>query len=200
MSLDQAPRCAACRAVLESPLVCSSCRQLFSASDCSAFEAFGLPAAFDVDESTLRTRFLQLARSTHPDRFATQPAEERAAAERVNARLNEAYELLRKPASRAEYLLRMCGGPTADEQRDVPAEVLNDSLLLREEIEEARAADDAAAMTQLRTQVQSKYEQLAAEVVELARRLPDEASKVRTPLRTALNSIRYYERMLEQLS
>ncbi|RMF76569.1 MAG: Fe-S protein assembly co-chaperone HscB [Planctomycetota bacterium] len=200
MSADEAPHCTGCQAVMESPLVCSSCRRLFDSVDCNAFEAFGLPVAFDIDDDVLRARFLRLARQTHPDRFAAQTPGDRAAAERVNARLNEAYETLRRPASRAEYLLRLAGGPTADEERFVPPEVLNDALLLREEIDEARAAGDEDALAALREQVRMKYDAHAANIAELARKLPTDRDATLRPLRVALNSIRYYERMLEQLT
>ena len=58
------------------------------------FALFDLQPAFDIDPQRLAERYRELARETHPDRFADAPAsEQRRALERA-AQLNDAYQTL----------------------------------------------------------------------------------------------------------
>ena len=99
---------------------------------------------------------------------------------------------------RAEYLLELVGGKSAKEDKSVPPEVLSTALLLREEIQEARTAGDAAALESRGAQARAVYERTLATIAELARQMPgDERSRAR--LRTALNSIKYHQKLLTEL-
>jgi molecular chaperone HscB len=165
----------------------------------NAFDLLGLPPRFELDAEDLRRVFLKRSREVHPDRFVASPPAERAAAERRSAHLNDAYETLRDPLRRAEHLLALAGGPNSTQERTVPQAVLTETLVLREEIDDAQSAGDAARLAALRGAIESSREGVLARIAALAARLPGDASAV-APLRLELNSIRYYDRMLEQLA
>lgn len=69
----------------------------------------GLSEAFDISASTLSSRFKDLQRQWHPDRFGTAPLAERERAAAMSARINEAYATLREPGARAKHLLSIHG-------------------------------------------------------------------------------------------
>lgn len=180
---------------MDSPLFCARCRTLHEASGADYFELLGLPRGYDLDAAALRQRYLALSREIHPDRFSDGDAA--AAAIRASARVNEALRVLSDPILRAEYLLELSGGPSAAADKSVPEELLNWALLIREEMDDARAAGDAAVLAALREQVQSRRRAALDEAASAARRLPgDEA--LRRCLRSALNALRYFDRLLEQ--
>ncbi|WP_181296895.1 co-chaperone HscB [Pseudomonas sp. Q2-TVG4-2] len=105
------------------------------------YALFELQPAFDIDPEMLSSRYRELARKVHPDRFADAgETEQRHAIER-SANLNEAYQTLKSPSRRARYLLTLQG-------REMPLEAtVQDSAFLmqqmqwREELEELQ--DDA---------------------------------------------------------
>ena len=110
-----------------------------SASTPDPFALFALPPRYALDQAELEQRFFAQNRELHPDRFATAPAAERVAALSRSRALNDAYQVLRKPVARAEYLLVRAGGAIGDNERLSPV-FLQEILELREELAEARHA------------------------------------------------------------
>jgi|SRR5690554_438674 len=80
------------------------------------FELFDLPAAFQLDAAELQQRYRKLQQAMHPDRFASGGEREKLRAVQRTAQLNDAYQTLRSPLSRAEYLLELRGIELAHEQ------------------------------------------------------------------------------------
>ncbi|MGG5840006.1 Fe-S protein assembly co-chaperone HscB, partial [Huaxiibacter chinensis] len=68
------------------------------------FTLFGLPAQYSVDLPALTVRFQDLQRQYHPDKFASGTPSEQLAAVSQSATINQAWQTLRNPLSRAEYL------------------------------------------------------------------------------------------------
>ncbi len=73
------------------------------------FQLFDLPVDYALDLDQLGTRYRQLQRELHPDRYAGASAHEQRLAVQYSALINEAYASLRKPLSRALYLLELAG-------------------------------------------------------------------------------------------
>jgi molecular chaperone HscB len=96
-----------------------------------------LPSQFDLDPSVIEQAFFEKSKETHPDRFATAPAAERVAALSRSRALNDAYQTLKKPVPRAEYLLARAGVTIGDNERAEP-ELLMEVLELREELATSR--------------------------------------------------------------
>lgn len=166
-------------------------------ADC--FELFGLPRGYAVDSDQLSRAYVALCRNVHPDRYSGEPAEVQAAAERISATVNAAYDTLRDPRRRAEYLLETSGGKTSAEDRRVPAEFLAQTLALREAVDEAKAAGDVASLTALRSRVEAARAESQRRIAELSARLPGGAAEDRDELRLTLNTMTYYENLLGQL-
>lgn len=163
------------------------------------FALFDLPRGFDVDTSALRRRFFDLNRQIHPDARSGATEEEQAAGMLAAARLNEAYETLRDPIRRAEYLLLSSGGKTAAQDKRVPQEILNQSLMLREEIDEARASGDTATLAAIRQNISQQLQAADARIADLARRVCSSATDAdRDALRLELNSLKYLSNLLAQ--
>jgi molecular chaperone HscB len=71
------------------------------------FTLFGLPAQYQIDIQALTSRFQDLQRQYHPDKFASGLS--RTAAVQQSATINQAWQTLRNPLTRAEYLLSLHG-------------------------------------------------------------------------------------------
>jgi molecular chaperone HscB len=119
------------------------------------FALLGLLPAYDVDLEALERAFFERSKALHPDRFASAPAAERVAALSRSRALNDAYQLIKKPVARAEYLLERAGVTIGDNERLEPA-FLMEILELREELAEARAAGELARVEALQRAMKAR--------------------------------------------
>lgn len=188
-------KCTNCAGPMDSPVFCDHCRSLYPADGLNYFELFGLPAQYDVDVDELRRTYLRISRNVHPDHQCDRGG---TLCMRVSASLNEAQRILVDPILRAEYLLEVVGGDSAATDRQVPPEVLSATMMLREEIDEATADGDTAALEDCRQRVAQMHAETAERIMTLARELPGDES-TRQTLRSALNSIKYYQRLQNEL-
>ena len=116
------------------------------------FALFGLPPAQRLDRDRLDERRRQLQASVHPDRFAGQGASAQRLAMQWAVRVNEAWQRLRNPLTRAAYLCELRGVPIAAESNTaMPAAFLMQQMAWREALDEAgdtaavQALDDGVA-------------------------------------------------------
>jgi molecular chaperone HscB len=204
-SRDPAPtplRCRRCQSEMTWPVVCEACHTLYPPREqVDYFELLGVPRRYDLDLEKLRRNFLALNRRIHPDFFSTEEDDVQNASMRIAAQINTAYETLRDPVQRAEYILHVCGGPGRSEDKSVPAELLGAVMTLRDQIDEARQAGDQAALKALNQQVTARYQEVMGRVRALAGRVCDSASEPeRFELRQQLNAGQYWSGLLRHLN
>jgi molecular chaperone HscB len=125
----------------------------------------------------------------------------------MTAALNEAYTTLKQPFHRAEYLMRLHGGPTAADFKEMEPAFLEEMLDLRMEIEELRhsGAADSPARTAMERQLRERNERLMSDV---GRRFAEwealPANDSRRPrvllqVRQLLNAAKYIQGLLRDL-
>jgi molecular chaperone HscB len=119
------------------------------------FALFDLQPAFRLDPDLLATRYRELARVVHPDRFADAPAAEQRQALEKSAALNEAYQTLKNAPRRARYLLSIAG-------QEVPQEVTvhDEGFLLqqmqwREELEDLQDSADVDGVVRFKQRLKA---------------------------------------------
>ncbi len=107
------------------------------------FELFGLPIQFELDGSLLSSQFRELQKRFHPDNFATASERDKLLAVQKAAQINDAYQVLKNPISRAEYLLAENGVEIRGEQQTMQDPMfLMEQMELREELEHIAASPD----------------------------------------------------------
>lgn len=171
-------RCVACDQTLEVPVVCYECHSLFSPGPAANHsELPGLEPGYAIEAQELRRRFLNVSREVHPDRFSGKPAEVVRLSLNISARLNRAYQVLCDPRLRADYLLELCGGSSAVDDKSVPQSVLMHTLELHEEMEQSRADGNHVTLERIEADVSGEYDVTMATIADLAGGLPggDEA-------------------------
>src|SRR5262249_43745768 len=118
------------------------------------FQLFGLPERFRFDADALDRAYRALQGEVHPDRFAAATESERRLALQSSARVNEAYQALRDPVARAQYLLSLHGIDAFDETDTTLApDFLERQLERREAAADAVAAGDAERLATLAREV-----------------------------------------------
>jgi molecular chaperone HscB len=169
------------------------------------FERLGLPRRFSVDPAAVEREYLARSRAVHPDFHQLGTAAEQRASLELTAALNEAYLTLKEPFRRAEYLLGLLGGPSAQEEKNLDQAFLLEMMELRERIEEARAAHDAAATAAIEaelTALQAERLAEAASLFERAEVLPgdDPARRpILVQIRRLLNAVKTIRSLLRDL-
>ena len=130
------------------------------------FELFGLPSQFKLDGSLLSSQFRELQKRFHPDNFATGSERDRLMAVQKAAQINDAYQVLKNPICRAEYILAEQGVEIRGEQQTMQDPMfLMEQMELREELEEiADNSDPESALFDFDSKVSKMYKQHLASV------------------------------------
>ena len=107
------------------------------------FELFGIPMRFAQDRAQIDARWKELQREAHPDKFAAQGAAAQRVAMQWSVRINEAYQRLKNPLTRASYLCELHGAPiNAENNTAMPTDFLMQQMEWREALDEAKSLDD----------------------------------------------------------
>lgn len=101
------------------------------------FELFGLPVNFELDSASLATKYRELQRTLHPDKFANGSERERLLAVQKSSQVNDAYSTLKSPIQRAEYILAVCHEDIRGEQQ-----TLQDPMFLMQQMEQHERLED----------------------------------------------------------
>lgn len=131
------------------------------------FSSFDLDPSFSIDVAALEQRYEQLMTICHPDRFAAAPAfEQRAAAKRA-ADVNEAFNVLKQPVSRAGHLLQLAGVDLpALERQPADPEFLFEQMMLRERVQEFANLNPGES-AELTSEIKDAYVSTQAKFVTL---------------------------------
>jgi molecular chaperone HscB len=129
------------------------------------FELFNLPARFEVDQAALDSAYRDVQGRVHPDRFVNATDAEKRVAMQWATRANEAYQTLRNPQKRAQYLCEINGADLQTESNTaMPMEFLMQQMEWREALGDARAARDAQALDALDEQVKRECKARLAQI------------------------------------
>jgi len=189
-----------CEAPLELPYMCHSCGTLLrDLPGLTHFARLGVAPTLDVRPADLEERYLDLSRRLHPDRMVRKGPQTQARALALSAALNQAYNALRDERQRAEHLLAIHGGKTADQDRRTPPAFLVEQLELREQVEAARAAGDADRLHAFGARAR---EQRAAGLARVRALFADPtfpSPELLSAIREQLNVVAYWQSLASEL-
>ncbi len=118
------------------------------------YDLFQLPATFAVDSNALDAAYRDVQGQVHPDRFVNATDAEKRVAMQWATRANEAYQTLRSPQKRAQYLCELHGVDLKTESNTaMPMAFLMQQMEWREALGDAKAARDLAALESLEAEV-----------------------------------------------
>jgi len=194
---EQAPTlsCARCAAVQEPE------------SGLDHFAALGLPRHPRIDEREVASRYYELSRRLHPDRFQTSSPDALASSVKASAALNAAYQTLRDVETRGRYWLGCLGEDLSDDNRRVPPEIAELVFDVQEKLAGLRRAGGRGG-EELRSEIAESGRDVAARrsagrkaVEEILSSWPVEASgrgasdedtgRLRAELKRALSELSY---------
>ncbi|MBF0097730.1 MAG: Fe-S protein assembly co-chaperone HscB [Magnetococcales bacterium] len=132
------------------------------------FALFSLSAAFDLDAARLQQPYQDLQRAFHPDRFVQRSATERRLSLEQVTHLNRAYQTVKDPLLRSEYLLERSGQGGAIDEKALNREpaFLMEVMEQREALEEVEITDPQA-MQRLQSLRREADQRIAQELAAL---------------------------------
>lgn len=127
------------------------------------FQLFGIENSFDVDLQNLSSSYQALQKAVHPDKFAHASEQEQRIAVQKSAQINDAYQTLKNPLQRAEYILVERGVNMPNEQSSFSdTSFLMHQMELREMLEEIKFSDDVdSALFEAQQVLSTEFQQLS---------------------------------------
>lgn len=128
------------------------------------FAVFGLQPACDIDLAQLAATYRSLQQLVHPDRFTRDCDRTQRLAQQQAAMVNAAYQTLKSPLARAQYLLELAGQVRTQESTLRDADFLMQQMLLRERLDEAAGSLEVldALLVDVRASQQQYQQDFAA--------------------------------------
>ena len=125
------------------------------------FELFGMPVRFLLDTAELSQRYRELQKVVHPDRYATAGEHSQRLSLQGATLVNEAFETLKDPLKRAQYLLVLNGVPM-----DPPQQALNDPAFLMQQMELREALSTVGAAPDSQAELDRLLDEIEVMITE----------------------------------
>jgi molecular chaperone HscB len=166
------------------------------------FALLALPRRFALDAQAIERNYLARSREVHPDFHQLGSGIEQRASLELTAALNEAYNTLREPFRRAEYLLTLEGGPSASEHKEMSPDFLDEMLELRMAIEELHESSppESPAFVQMEESLKQRREGLLREIADCFAAYESTADRGQLlRVRQALNAAKFIQGLIRDL-
>jgi molecular chaperone HscB len=130
-------------------LFCPSCKKIQPPAPIDHFERLGLQRDFEIGAKNLEVAYFALQRQLHPDLFINKSDKEKSLSMQQTMDLNQAFETLKSPLKRAEYILSLNGITVNVDNANVKPsqEILIESLETRERLENAANNNEIRALS-----------------------------------------------------
>tara|TARA_R110002124_G_scaffold207250_1_gene373761 strand:+ start:5966 stop:6517 length:552 start_codon:yes stop_codon:yes gene_type:complete len=162
------------------------------------FQLFGLEIQFTIDLTRLSTLYQTLQKKVHPDRFAHASSQEQMLAVKKSTLINDAYQTLKNPLKRAQYLLELRGVDMPSEQASFgDISFLMRQMELREMLAEVKDADDIeSAVFEVSEVFEAEFQQLFS---QLQTQLADNTSESNNLACDNLRKLKFYQKLHVEL-
>lgn len=123
------------------------------------FALFEQPVQFAVNQERLDQQLRLLQKRYHPDNLVADSenvadsAQAKQQSEQASALINQAYQTLRDPDSRASYLLNIAGQAQNLEHSIADLDFLEDAMQMRMDLDDAIEGKELAVLKQLNPQI-----------------------------------------------
>lgn len=158
------------------------------------FEIFGLDMSFDLDLASLSSIYQSLQKTAHPDRFAHASQQEQLVALKKSTLINDAYQTLKLPLKRAEYILTLRDVELPNEQQSFSDNMfLMRQMELREMIGDVKGASDIdAALFKAHETLDQEYAQI---FVTLQQALAKNTTESNLLASESLRKLKFYQKL-----
>ncbi|MBL4911068.1 MAG: co-chaperone HscB [Alteromonadaceae bacterium] len=162
------------------------------------FDLFALPHSFEIDLAKLSAAFQSLQKMAHPDKFAHASSQQQLLAVQKSANINDAYQILKTPIKRAEYMLQQRGTDMPSEQTSFQDTLfLMRQMELHEMLEELPHADDIdGAVNAANETLDNEYQILFCQLQQLMQDNNTASDKIASEI---VRKLKFYQKLQLEL-
>jgi molecular chaperone HscB len=162
------------------------------------FQLFNLELKFSIELDKLNERYQTLQRTVHPDKFAHATKQDQLMAVKKSTLVNDAYQTLKNPLKRAEYMLVLRKVDLPSEQSSFSDNsFLMRQMELREMLAEVKYADNlSSAVFEVSQVLELEFEQLFKQMQIALLENTDKANKLASEL---LRKLKFYQKLHVEL-
>jgi len=162
----------------------------------------GLSHCFEIDLEALENLYQRLTLGMHPDFFGAASEGQKRLSEKSTVMLNAAYSTLRKPASRARYLLSLFAKGNSLKSDELPEGFLQDMFTFQESLDEMLESGNQSALCKMNKDLQERYNFIESSYASLFKKLETAHgnTEILQQLQTQLNTERYLRRLLVRIN
>jgi molecular chaperone HscB len=171
---------------------CETCGAVQPPGQANHFLRLGLERSFDVDVEGLDKHYFDMQRHLHPDRFATRSAQEKSLSQQQATAINDAYETLKEPLKRADYLVELLSVDVLPEG----CNLVNDQALLMETMELREALVECETAEQIDVLSIRAQNDIKGCIEKLSKLFKDDDIEGACRLKTRL---RYLKKLTEEI-
>jgi len=134
------------------------------------FELYDIPVSFHPDAAKVKSKFYELSRQYHPDKFTQADSATQSEVLRMSAMNNQAYKTLNSADATMAYILRINDLLEDEEKYNLPAEFLMEMMDLNEIVSEYEMEkENEEIKTQAITALEDQFKQWDEEVAPLTK-------------------------------
>ena len=106
------------------------------------FQCFGIPRLLNLDREHLESQYYALSRTFHPDFFENKPPMEQSISLSNSAILNTAYQTLKDPTRRIQYLLEIESGTSETQPSPPPEDLFEELMAIHDDVIALKQSND----------------------------------------------------------
>lgn len=160
------------------------------------FSFYDLPISFSPDEAFIKAKFYELSKKYHPDFFINEPSERQQEVLELSTLNNKAYQVLRDPQKRLQYILELKDQIYEGEQYVLPQSFLMDMMDINEALMELEFDPDPSRMQELKNKVSDVETELMKDLNGLTSRFDALESSDDAELLAAIKDLYYRNKYL----
>jgi molecular chaperone HscB len=162
------------------------------------FTLFGLSDQFNINTKQLAEVYQSLQKTVHPDRFAHASSQEQLVAVQKSSMINDAFQTLKNPLTRAHYILTLRETNMPNEQASFgDTSFLMRQMELREMLSEVKdSSNPDAVIFEISQVLESEFQLLFK---EMQTQLQDNTQESNLAASENLRKLKFYQKLHVEL-
>lgn len=192
--------CWSCKEEVGEGPFCGNCVKIQPLEEISDYFAlFDIKPRFDIDIADLQKPFIELSKKMHPDFYGRMSDSEKIIARDNTAYLNSAYNVLKDPIKRADYLLSLLAENT--KSNPTPPQDLFDEILEAGELlmNDELSAEEFEQLQNTRNEFKNRQQEIIASLAGQFDKLAEQGNGAKTEIENRLNNIKYLRTIIKRI-
>ncbi|RZL48330.1 MAG: Fe-S protein assembly co-chaperone HscB [Pedobacter sp.] len=160
------------------------------------FEFYDLPISFNPDQNMVKQQFYALSKKYHPDFYINETTEKQDEVLELSTLNNKAFQVLKDPQKRLQYILEIKGQLLEGENYALPQSFLMEMMDVNETLMDLEFNQDAAKLAQVKKDIEAFEQSLTTELIQLTENFDASGAHEQTAILKAIKDVYYRNKYL----